>query len=84
MWNAIILYQGWTHIKILNLGNCKICDDSIDALLRVEWPNLTDLTMNQNDIGDTGVKKILQKYWKELTFLDLCTKDLVIVHNSIT
>ena len=84
MWNAIILYQDWTHIKILNLGNCKITCDSIDALLKVEWPNLTDLMMNQNDIGDTGVKKILQKYWKELTFLDLCTKDLVIVHNNIT
>ena len=64
MWSGVILYRKWTHIKTLDLNNCKITDDSIDPLLKVEWPNLNDLKLNGNELGDAAVKKILYKKWK--------------------
>ena len=48
MWNNIILYQDWSQIKILYLHGCKINEDSIDNLLKVDWPNLTELRMSLN------------------------------------
>ena len=59
MWSAVILDRNWTNIKSLSLDLCKITDDSIDTLLKVEWPNLTHLELSGNELSDTGVKKIL-------------------------
>lgn len=59
MWSAVILHRNWTHIKILGLDLCKITNDSIDTLLKVEWPNLTQLWLGDNILSDAGVKKML-------------------------
>ena len=61
MWSVVILYQGWTHIKQLYLMRCRITYESIDSLLKVEWPNLTELILRDNYLGDAAVNKILQK-----------------------
>ena len=57
MWSGVILQKDWTHIKRLYLWNCSITDDSIDTLLKVEWPNLTHLWLGENELSDAGVKK---------------------------
>ena len=60
----MILNRDWTQIRLLYLSNCCITDNSIDALFKCEWPNLTNLCLNYNELTDVGVKKILQKEWK--------------------
>lgn len=72
MWSAVVLHQVWTQIKQLDLSNCKIINDSINALLKVEWINVTLLWLNNNQIGDLGIIKILNKKWK-LNILQLYT-----------
>ena len=59
MWSSVILHQNWDYIRILDFYNCQITDESIDTLLKVEWPNLTQLHLSKNEISDAGVKKIL-------------------------
>ena len=61
MWSAVIMHGDWTHIKRLDLGRCKITDNSINNILKLEWPNLTHLKLSGNELSDLGVKKILQK-----------------------
>lgn len=84
MWSFVILHRNWTNIKTLNLDGCKITDDTIDTLLKVEWPNLIHLWLNDNQLSDTGVKKILQNLWKQLTDLSLCIQYLNIDQNKIS
>lgn len=60
MWSVVILHQDWTHIQLLYLSCCRINHQSIDGLLKVEWPNLTMLWLRKNELDDVGVKKILQ------------------------
>ena len=73
IWQAVIPYQDWKHIKILNLRYNKINSNTIKVLLNVEWPNLAELDLSNaycyycletNCLNDIGVKNIVQKEWK--------------------
>ena len=80
---VVILHRNWTQIKHLSLDRCGINDDSIDALLKVEWPNLAILLLNNNKLSCIGINKMVQKQWKQLNYLVLCTQHLNIAYNGI-
>ena len=64
IWSAIILHQDWTHIKLIYLIFCKVDDDNIDTLLKVDWPNVENLGLMGNQLIHIGVKKLMEKQWK--------------------
>ena len=64
IWSAVILHQDWTHIKLLYLVFCKLNDDRIDTLLKLDWPNVYNLGLMDNQLTHIGVKKIMGKQWK--------------------
>lgn len=81
IWSDIILYKDWTMINALYLKNNDINDNSLDALLQLEWPRLSSLYLcnffcevGNNSITENGVRKIVNKEWQWLNYLHLCMR----------
>lgn len=73
MWRKVIPYQEQTQIKLLDLRNCKITNNSI---YKVDWPNETKLLSNNNEISDGGVKKDTAKAVEVVGLFMVMYKDI--------